>query len=150
MDKDVEIDLRPWDQNMEEYDKAVRHGEAAPFRVERQKVGNAHRLRTPGKGASCRWTQVFRRVTRDADTLEIIEDVTKQDMPEDFDWHGPVLNGPRNIETEWRYADDVEDAQPATDIIGPRQPAGEGVQRLPVPIMPDTEEVRKHELTHAE
>ena len=146
----VEIDemFKPFDVDYEEYQKAIETGGDLPFKIFTKKVEHARMHRLATQEDPCSWQQVFRRATKDTNTQEVIQDVTKQTVPAGFDWRSPVEGAPRDITVDFLYTDDAEESQPVLD--GNAIAKSGDVQVLPVPIMPSYEEVMKHNLTHAE
>ena len=146
---EVPMDLREFQPEVEEYYRAVDAGEAVPFRLATRQVMNARQYRLPTNQEPCRWSQVFRRVTRDLATKEVLQDLRKDQQEADFNWTSFIPNGPKDTEIEFFYNDVVEDAAPALDLV-PQHAQEENLELLDIPQRPDLETTRKHELTHAE
>jgi len=95
---EVSMDLREFQPEVEEYYRAVDAGEAVPFRLATRQVMNARQFRLPTNQEPCRWSQVFRRVTRDLATKEVLQDLRKDQQEADFNWTSFIPNGPKDIE----------------------------------------------------
>ena len=142
--------LVPFDADTEQYYSAIDRGEAVPFRIHIRRVENARQHRVPIATDPCRWSQVFRRVTRDADTRELLQDIRKDEPAADFNWTAFVPGGPRNLEIEFHYTDQIEDDATLLELIGPAAPEEDAQVLLDVPQRPDMNTVMRHNLTHCD
>ena len=59
---------------------------------------------------------MFRRLSIDADTKEVIEDVYKADMPDNFSWRAALPGAPRSLMTRY-YFYVGGDAAPILDLL---------------------------------
>ena len=136
-----------YDQDNDEWDnaynEAMERGEAVPFGRVVRNDSLAQRYRQVRKQDPCPLTAVFRRLTIDADTKEIIQDLYKADVDEDYMWRQLLPGGPRNIETRYYYYLGNESA-PLLDLVKKKESAVD----LRVPQMPGADEVARHMADH--
>ena len=115
------------------------------FHVFVRKDVRSERFRGPRRDDPCIRSQIFRRVTLDDRTREVLRDEQfGGHEARDHQWQTLLPGGPRDTETRFFYRDAEGQSEPLLEL--PRRAMG--AQSLPVPDSPSAEEVRVHELTH--
>jgi hypothetical protein len=84
---------------------------------------------TPDNGP--KWSQVIRRITRDYDTKEILDDIDVRDVPAEK-LYGNIPGGPRDIETMFYY-----EVPPCTHVDKPKSKGSKRAKRLAGPKSPE-------------
>ena len=135
---------KTFDEFDDAYDRALERGEVLPFGRFQRADDHAYKFRDVRRVDPCTFKQVFRRKTLKAETLEIIEDIYKADLPENFKWKAtlPGQTPMATITIYYYYLGD--DATEQLQVAHKK----EARKLLPTPALPSKEEQERHKITH--
>jgi hypothetical protein len=135
--------LRPFDPLAEDEERRAEEGMPAQYKIVTRDDVGARAFRTVRKAEGVAWGQVYRRITTDTATGEILADEYVKHLPNNFNFHAILPGAPRNITTKY-YCDETLGDDVLLDHVILENPEEHDGGGLAVPQQPTDQERALH------